>query len=141
MPRESISLLGLAKMHTFLELEALLTASHPGVDDRLAVRQDALEGVLRRDMFYEPPEQLARRAESLLARGREIGFLAAQESPGEHRVVAVGSKRTALERTMWEKWLKWEVPRDFEREYERAREEIQAELTVEKAKQKKLRDF
>jgi hypothetical protein len=129
------------KTHTLIQLGALVRAAHPE-DYGMSVKTVDLEAVLTRDMFYLSPKEREELALGLVSQGLAMGFLSPIAGPGgEFKIVAKGARRDALEATMQEKWLRWQLEQDLETEIEQDRQAIQETLRGERSRRKTMRDY
>lgn len=127
--------------HTLIQLGALIRASHPE-EYGMSVGTADLGNVLARDMFYLTPKEREDSALSLIRVGMAIGFLTPMAGvAGEFKIVAKGARRDALETTLQEKWLRWQLDQDFEAEIERERQVTQQAFRRERSLRKTMKDF
>jgi hypothetical protein len=126
--------------HPLIQLESLITAAHPR-ENGMAVRTESLAAVLEHDLFYLSAEERETYSKRLLDMGLEIELLEQTMIAGEYRIRSRGLRRDILEDTLQDRWIRWQLGKDLEREIVAAKAKLQDELRAERARHRTMEDY
>lgn len=126
--------------HPLIQLGGLLACTRQ-IENVNVVTLASLEAVIRHDMFYLNDSEREAMAMNTIQKGISIGFLTPTEVPSEYRIVSVGVRTSVLERTLEEKWLKWQLDQDQQKEITARLEKLREEFSKKRKGRKTVEEF
>jgi hypothetical protein len=126
--------------HTYLKLCSLIRSARSG-DSGLVVSREELKNVISQDLFYMDDTYIDNETAQLLLNGKEIDFLEWIETDDIYKIKARGNRRRILEEQLEEKWIKYQLKLDLDKNIEASTQTLRKELIKKRSKVKTLFDF